>query len=155
MPGLSRAVSQPLSELSTKCSNSKLRVQQVGIGVRRRPDGRRRNRPHRPPRKARPAPWRVLPRPPRPHAEGLAAQKACALPMLSLLNFRCSFCSNPLGETHRPAPHGTPAHGAAQPSMSLRLRGLCARPSGRQISFVMLAGSSNEVDNGNHAGASH
>ena len=31
----------------------------------------------------------------------------------------------------RPAPHGTPAHGAAQPSMSLRLRSLCARPGGR------------------------
>lgn len=30
---------------------------------------------------------------------GLAAQKACALPMLRLLNFRCSFCSNPLDET--------------------------------------------------------
>ena len=30
----------------------------------------------------------------------LAAQKACALPMLRLLNFRCSFCSNPLDETH-------------------------------------------------------
>lgn len=31
------------------------------------------------------------------------------------------------------AAHGTPAHGAAQPSMCLRLRGLCARPGGRQI----------------------
>lgn len=31
----------------------------------------------------------------------------------------------------RPAPHGTPAHGAAQLSMSLRLCGLCARPGGR------------------------
>ena len=31
----------------------------------------------------------------------------------------------------RPAPHGTPAHGAAQPSTGLRLRGLCVRPGGR------------------------
>lgn len=75
-------------------------VQQVGVGVRGRPDGRRRDRPHRPPREARPVPRRVLPRPPCPHAGGLAAQKACALPMLRLLNFRCSFCSNPLDETH-------------------------------------------------------
>lgn len=74
-------------------------VQQVGVGVRGRPDGRRRDRPHRPPREARPVPRRVLPRPPCPHAGGLAAQKACALPMLRLLNFRCSFCSNPLDET--------------------------------------------------------
>lgn len=59
-----------------------------GVGVRGRPDGRRRDRPHRPPREARPVPRRVLPRPPRPHAGGLAAQKACALPMLRLLNFR-------------------------------------------------------------------
>lgn len=59
------------------------------------------HRPHRPPREARPVPRRVLPRPPCPHAGGLAAQKACALPMLRLLNFRCSFCSNPLDETHR------------------------------------------------------
>lgn len=69
-------------------------------GVRGRPDGRRPDRPHRPPREARPVPRRVLPRPPCPHAGGLAAQKACALPMLRLLNFRCSFCSNPLDETH-------------------------------------------------------
>ena len=68
-------------------------------GVRGRPDGRRPDRPHRPPREARPVPRRVLPRPPCPHAGGLAAQKACALPMLRLLNFRCSFCSNPLDET--------------------------------------------------------
>ena len=74
-------------------------VQQVGVGVRGRPDGRRRDRPHRPPREAGPVPRRVLPRPPCPHAGGLAAQKACALPMLKLLNFRCSFCSNPLDET--------------------------------------------------------
>ncbi|MEO2532345.1 hypothetical protein ABG984_11220, partial [Collinsella aerofaciens] len=47
----------------------------------------------------RPVPRRVLPRPPCPHAGGLAAQKACTLPMLRLLNFRCSFCSNPLDET--------------------------------------------------------
>ena len=39
-----------------------------GVGVRGRPDGRRRDRPHRPPREARPVPWRVLPRPPCPHA---------------------------------------------------------------------------------------
>ena len=56
-------------------------------GVRGRPDGRRPDRPHRPPREARPVPWRVLPRPSCPHAGGLAAQKACALPMLRLLNF--------------------------------------------------------------------
>ena len=43
-------------------------VQQVGVGVRGRPDGRRRDRPHRPPWKARPVPRRVLPRPPCPHA---------------------------------------------------------------------------------------
>ena len=71
-------------------------------GVRGRPDGRRPDRPHRPPREARPVPRRVLPRPPCPHAGGLAAQKACALPMLRLFNFRCSFCSNPLDETHEP-----------------------------------------------------
>lgn len=74
-------------------------VQQVGVGVRGRPDGRRRDRLHRPPREARPVPRRVLPRPPCPHAGGLAAQKACTLPMLRLLNFRCSFCSSPLDET--------------------------------------------------------
>ena len=71
----------------------------MGVGVRGRPDGRRRDRPHRPPREARPVPRRVLPRPPCPHAGGLAAQKACTLPMLRLLIFRCSFCSNPLDET--------------------------------------------------------
>lgn len=43
-------------------------VQQVGVGVRGRPDGRRRDRPHRPPREARPVPWRVPLRPPCPHA---------------------------------------------------------------------------------------
>ena len=75
-------------------------VQQVGVGVRGRPDGRRRDRPHCPPREARPVPRRVLLRPPCPHAGGLAAQKACAPPMLRLPNFRCSFCSNPLDETH-------------------------------------------------------
>ena len=41
-----------------------------------------------------------LPRPPCPHAGGLAAQKACTLPMRRLLNFRCSFCSSPFEETH-------------------------------------------------------
>lgn len=45
-----------------------LGAQQVGVGVRGRPDGRRRDRPHRPPREARPVPRRVLPRPPCPHA---------------------------------------------------------------------------------------
>ena len=59
-------------------------VQQVGVGVRGRPDGRRRDRPHRPPREARPVPWRVLPRPPCPHAGGLAAQERA--------RFRCSGC---------------------------------------------------------------
>lgn len=77
-----------------------LGAQQVGVGVRGRPDGCHRDRPHRPPREARPVPWRVLPRPPCPHAGGLAAQKACAPPVLRPINFRCSFCSNPLDETH-------------------------------------------------------
>ena len=42
-------------------------AQQVGVGVRGRPDGRRRDRPHRPPREARPVLWRVPPCPPCPH----------------------------------------------------------------------------------------
>ena len=83
----------------------------MGVGVRGRPDGRRRDRPHRPPREARPVPRRVLPRPPCPHAGGLAAQKACAPPMLGLPNFRCSFCSNPLDETHSGRRGGGVRHG--------------------------------------------
>lgn len=96
LPGLRRRIRETVGG-----DHHESGVQQVGVGVRGRPDGRRRDRPHRPPREARPVPRRVLPRPPCPHAGGLAAQKACALPMLRLLNFRCSFCSNPLDETHR------------------------------------------------------
>lgn len=99
LPGLRRRIRETVGG-----DHHESGVQQVGVGVRGRPDGRRRDRPHRPPREARPVPRRVLPRPPCPHAGGLAAQKACALPMLRLLNFRCSFCSNPLDETHRSAP---------------------------------------------------
>lgn len=95
LPGLRRRIREAVGG-----DHHESGVQQVGVGVRGRPDGRRRDRPHRPPREARPVPRRVLPRPPCPHAGGLAAQKACALPMLRLLNFRCSFCSNPLDETH-------------------------------------------------------
>ena len=94
LPGLRRRIREAVGG-----DHHESGVQQVGVGVRGRPDGRRRDRPHRPPREARPVPRRVLPRPPCPHAGGLAAQKACALPMLRLLNFRCSFCSNPLDET--------------------------------------------------------
>lgn len=49
-------------------------VQQVGIGIRRRPDVRR-HRLHRPPRKARPVPQGVLQRASRPHAGGVNASK--------------------------------------------------------------------------------
>ena len=100
LPGLRRRIREAVGG-----NHHEPGVQQVGVGVRGRPDSRRRDRPHRPPREARPVPRRVLPRPPCPHAGGLAAQKACALPMLRLLNFRCSFCSNPLDETHQIAPH--------------------------------------------------
>lgn len=95
-------------------------VQQVGVGVRGRPDGRRRDRPHRPPREARPVPRRVLPRPPCPHAGGLAAQKACSLPMLRLLNFRSSFCSNPLDETQPTSTFRRPTGGACAPTTCRR-----------------------------------
>ena len=95
LPGLRRCIREAVGG-----NHHEPEVQQVGIGVRGRPDGRRRDRPHRPLREARPVPRRVLPRPSCPHAGGLAAHKACALPMLRLLNFRCSFCSNPLDETH-------------------------------------------------------
>lgn len=83
LPGLRRRIREAVGG-----NHHELGIQQVGVGVRGRPDGRRRDRPHRPPREARPVPRRVLPRPPCPHAGGLAAQKACALPMLRLLNFR-------------------------------------------------------------------
>lgn len=94
LPGLRRRIREAVGG-----DHHESGVQQVGVGVRGRPDGRRRDRPDRPPREARPVPRRVLPRPPCPHAGGLAAQKACALPMLRLLNLRCSFCSSPLDET--------------------------------------------------------
>ena len=76
------------------------RVQPLGLGVRRRPDGGRRHRPHRPPRAAGPVPGRVLPSEARPHAGGAGAQKACARIVRRLLNFRCSFRSKKLDETH-------------------------------------------------------
>ena len=72
----------------------------MGIGVRRRPDGRCRDRPDRPSRPAGPVPRGVIRGPTRSHAGRLAAQKGCARPVRSLLNFRCSFCSNRLDETH-------------------------------------------------------
>lgn len=67
-------------------------VQQVGIGIRRRPDVRR-HRLHRPPRKARPVPQGVLQRASRPHAGGVNASKRARttgarpaqIPMLFLL----------------------------------------------------------------------
>ena len=46
-----------------------------GVGLRGRPDGDRRDRPHRAPRQARSVPRRGVPRPARAHAGGLAAQK--------------------------------------------------------------------------------
>ena len=76
------------------------RVQPLGLGVRRRPDGGRRHRPRRPPRAAGPVPGRVLPSEARPHAGGAGAQKACARIVRRLLNFRCSFRSKKLDETH-------------------------------------------------------
>lgn len=82
LPGLRRRIREAVGG-----NHHESGVQLVGVGVRGRPDGRRRDRQHRPPREARPVPWRVLPRPPCPHAGGPAAQKACALPMLRLLNF--------------------------------------------------------------------
>lgn len=75
-------------------------VQMAGIGVRRRPDGRR-HRPHRPPREARPFPWGVLTRASRPHAGGAGAQKGRARPARALLKSRCPFCSNPLDATRQ------------------------------------------------------
>lgn len=77
-----------------------------GVGVRRRPDGHRRDRQNRPPREAHPVPWRVLPRAPRPHAGGVGAQRGCADPMISLLNFRCSLgprTGSPSGRMAAPA----------------------------------------------------
>lgn len=89
-----------------------------GVGVRGRPDGRRRDRPHRPPWEAHPVPWRVLPRPPCPHAGGLAAQKRA--------HFRCSGC--PISDalfaqillTKHNAHHGTHPQ-AARPLRNNRL----------------------------------
>ena len=83
LPGLRRRLRGPVGG---DCDEP--RVQQVGLGLRRRPDGGRRHRPHSPPRQARPVPRRVLPRAARPDAGGVGAQKACAPEVRTLLNSR-------------------------------------------------------------------
>lgn len=73
LPGLRRRLRGPVGG-----DHDGPRVRQVGLGLRRRPDGGRRHRPHSPPRQARPVPRRVLPRASRPDAGGAGAQIARA-----------------------------------------------------------------------------
>lgn len=70
-----------------------------GAGLRRRPDGRRGDRPRRPPRPAPAVQGRVAPGAPRAHAAGAAAQKPVPGPVRELLKSRCYFCSNPVDKT--------------------------------------------------------
>ena len=69
LPGLRRRIREAVGG-----NHHETGIQQVRVVIRGRPDGRRRDRPHRPPQEAHPVTRRAPARPPCPHTGGLADQ---------------------------------------------------------------------------------